>query len=273
MRRSISNLSNHHRGFTLVELLVVLGIVSLVVGITVPFVGGIGRSGNMESSINTISAALNVTRAIAIREGRETALLFSTGEGDQPVQIRIVMKNADHYSGGTAGHRNNWGFSNFDDRAPDSLGLGIGVAAPNFSLASPVWTEPALRQNPSTSNNWGADSNSTVFPDANRWLGVRFGVDGSVLTVGPSESNYVYFFDRDGNTDITYGTGVNAKTGEIPILWVPMLAIFDKRDSDKRPVGMSLNTWLNQLTSSSDSMQGKPRNLSFNRYSGMLQKR
>ena len=60
-------------GFTLIELAVVLAILGLVVGMTVPFLAGKTTNGALPTAANEIRVALRDARSAAIAEGRPIA--------------------------------------------------------------------------------------------------------------------------------------------------------------------------------------------------------
>ena len=67
------------RGFTLVELLVVLAILALVMAVIPPFLAGGQARAELSSSAREIASALHETRSLAIREGRsETFVVDGT---------------------------------------------------------------------------------------------------------------------------------------------------------------------------------------------------
>lgn len=260
-------------GFSLVELLVALGIIAILAGITISYSGRVGRSGAIGSAVNNVSAALNVTRAIALREGKETALLFSAAGPDAPVQLRIVIKRS---TAATTPSATYWPFNDFDDRAPESLSAGISVAGPDFTIASPVWVQPTERKNVSygtlnntaaKSNRWTADSTATP----GKWLGVWFNSDGTVKTLSEEENSTKYYYDGD-ETNNDYSAGTTAAPDEAEILWVPFIALYDNKDYEASGAA-SFNAWLSQPIAADGALLGQPRILSFNRYTGSLQKR
>jgi len=64
------------RGFTLLELLVVSGIILLLIAVTLPAVGRLVESSNYASAINAVTATLGQARAQAIRTGRPAGVVF-----------------------------------------------------------------------------------------------------------------------------------------------------------------------------------------------------
>lgn len=62
-----------NRGFTLIELVIVLAIMGLLVAMTVPFLAGRTASGALPAAADEIRAALRAARSAAIAEGRPIA--------------------------------------------------------------------------------------------------------------------------------------------------------------------------------------------------------
>jgi general secretion pathway protein H len=71
----------HARGFTLVELLVVLAILALVMAMIPPFLAGGQARAELSTSAREIAAALRETRSLAIREGRSEAFVVDGAAG------------------------------------------------------------------------------------------------------------------------------------------------------------------------------------------------
>ena len=105
------------RGFTLIELMVVVIIISASIATVVPLIGALTRSSRVEAGINTISAAINAARILSHRNKETdkgtggwppypikadysgTAVIFCPG-GD----IRFVINDQKAYTGtGTPG--------------------------------------------------------------------------------------------------------------------------------------------------------------------------
>jgi len=73
---SIGLRPSRNRGFTLLELLVVSGIILLLIAVTLPAVGRLVESSNYASAINAVTATLGQARAQAIRTGRPAGVVF-----------------------------------------------------------------------------------------------------------------------------------------------------------------------------------------------------
>ncbi len=64
------------RGFSLVELLVVLAIGAILVSLALPAIGGIKKSGDVDASANLVSGAINEARAYAMANDTYTWVGF-----------------------------------------------------------------------------------------------------------------------------------------------------------------------------------------------------
>ncbi len=69
-------------GFTLIEMLVVLGMIVLLAGIALPSAIGLFRSGGQAQAHNLLSAQLSVARALAVEQNRHIAVHVQRGYYD-----------------------------------------------------------------------------------------------------------------------------------------------------------------------------------------------
>ena len=77
--------------FTLVELLVVLGIIVAVVSLGIPLFGVLTGSRSQEAGQNLVSAALGQARSIALNEGRSAGVLFYVDPATERTAMSIVV--------------------------------------------------------------------------------------------------------------------------------------------------------------------------------------
>jgi general secretion pathway protein H len=113
--------SSGQAGFTLTEMLVVITILALTMGLSLPLVRNSGGAGSLDSTARVIAAKLRETRSLAIADNmRKTAtfdlkarILTSPGSG-APIQIPeayiLILTTADNLAMGEQG-----GFSFFAD--------------------------------------------------------------------------------------------------------------------------------------------------------------
>jgi len=86
-------ISGRASGFTLIEMLVVLAILSLVIALVPPFLAGGHARAEFTATAQAIAAALRETRGLAIGRGRTEAFLVDTvagafgGSGARPHRV------------------------------------------------------------------------------------------------------------------------------------------------------------------------------------------
>ena len=69
------------RGFTLIEMLVVLTIAALIVGLALPRLTGASEKATLRTAAHQVAAALRETRSLAMIRGRSEAFVIDTANG------------------------------------------------------------------------------------------------------------------------------------------------------------------------------------------------
>ncbi len=80
----------NRRAFTLLELLVVVAIIVLGTVLLIPAFGSIITSAKYTGAINTVTATLGQARALAIRNGRETGVVFLFDADREVFTMQVV---------------------------------------------------------------------------------------------------------------------------------------------------------------------------------------
>ncbi|HWE75576.1 MAG TPA: GspH/FimT family pseudopilin [Stellaceae bacterium] len=98
------------RGFTLIEMLVVLTIAALIVGLALPRLTGAEEKATLRTAAHEVAAALRNTRSLAMTRGQTEAFIINTANGafragqaapaqlPRGIQLALVTTTADQES-------------------------------------------------------------------------------------------------------------------------------------------------------------------------------
>ncbi|MHC4218276.1 MAG: prepilin-type N-terminal cleavage/methylation domain-containing protein [Planctomycetota bacterium] len=190
------------RAFTLTELLVVMGVIGVLSVLTMVGVRRISKDARLALGTNTVVAALDEARALAIRTHNDVLVAFVAnldGSGNQVVEVILAEWTGDTFV-------NDNPPSEFDDRIDRFLPVagasvrrlpkGISVASPNYHR-SQTYEDDIWR--PVTYLPW-VDPTNGEGELIGQPPGVMFAADGSrVLRNSHSDSSRSWVdFNNDG---------------------------------------------------------------------------
>lgn len=86
----LRGIMNRHRGFTLIEIVMVMALIGIMLAVALPFVRGSSDSGNVGGATSALSSMHAVAKQSAIQRGRLSMLVMT------PAQARawVVSRNA-----------------------------------------------------------------------------------------------------------------------------------------------------------------------------------
>lgn len=184
------------RGFTLTELLVVMGIIAVLGAITVIAIRAISKDAKLASATNAVKASLDNARGLAIKNNKVVLVAFRAKLLEDSEQVIEVVTA--EFSGES--FQLNFGFSAIADRFVPiadvprrELPAGIKIASPHYGGDQDLL--------------WVTGSDLPAIRLANEMagcvIGVMYGPDGTTLTDNPrTDSIRIYVdFDQDGLQD------------------------------------------------------------------------
>jgi prepilin-type N-terminal cleavage/methylation domain-containing protein len=284
------------RGFTLAELLVVMGIIAVLGALTVLSYRGIAKDAKLASGRNTVAAVLDNARGLAMKNNRLVLVAFRPRlEGYNAQYVECVFAQWT----GESVVANVTGFTSpqvVDRFAPipgvpsRSLPRGIKVAGPFYGddLDS-IWlaTSHLPRINQSTGNG---EAPGEV-------IGVMFAPDGTAVTRNSATDCVRFFidFDNDGAHDwnqtvVNYGgpissaqflTAMFEQRFEDDECWIdvaPFIGVFDDDqarelyDQTQWDFAVSASAAANRRNAYTQYITNNVDPIYFNRYTGVAMK-
>jgi prepilin-type N-terminal cleavage/methylation domain-containing protein len=206
------------RGFTLLELLVVMGILLVLSVLTAVSVGALSRDARISAATNQVVAALGTARGIAIRDNAYVLVAFRmkinprvvngpyepqtvqivtakwTGEVVRPAQISDLDTLAER-------------FVPVPGVPVRDLPASVRIAGPSFSFSTQgaagqndrFWrTQPRFVGNQTTSGTTTTFTPDLARTEVGSMIGVLFGPDGRVLSRNPHQ---VMSVEADASAD------------------------------------------------------------------------
>ncbi|HRP61689.1 MAG TPA: hypothetical protein PK400_00150 [Phycisphaerales bacterium] len=293
------------RSFTLTELLVAIGVIAVVGAITVISVRGVARSTKLASAQNTVIAALDNARAIAIRDNKLTLVAFRARKeaNKQVIEAVIAQWTGESYriplfeDGGQGIVDRFVPVSGITSRR---LPSGIMVAAPLFGGEQDMsWITTTDLNGTSAGEMGGAviavmygpdgtvrlrnsqSDSARTFVDFNQdFFQRRCGIDYNNITAYPSSvdgnascgtCSFGLGYDFNGNlVPLTQFFCQRLEDDEPYLSMAPYLAVFDYDDAREQ---RSPSTWSNGQNRVNDLSvyitENAPR-IHFNRYTGVV---
>ncbi len=278
-------------GFTLIELLVAMGVIAVLAVLTLMSMRGIANDARLASATNTVKAALDSARALAMKNNTVVLIVFRPRfEGVHKHKQEVDIYTAKWTGESAALDTNNDGSLNFvvDRFVPipaivvRSIPAGIKVAAPFYGdNQDDVWVTqshlPAIDQ----------ETGSGEAPGG--LIAVMYGPDGTTITRNSQSDSNRMFVDfnndglqRDDNDYWNYSDTSNYPgttyfdqmfEDDEPFLAVaPFLAVFD--DDEAREIFDTI-AWgdedirLGEITEYVTQFADR---IHFNRYTGVVMK-
>lgn len=294
--RAISLSHRGVNGFTLTELLIVMGVIGVLSVLTLISMRVIARNAKLAASTNTVFASLDNARAIAIRDGNLVLLAFrpriENGE-DVVVDLVACRWTGESYPAAPVGTIDR--FEPIADFPVRTLSSGIKVAAPSYRTGNDLeWTTQSHlpRTQAVASPEW---------PGA--LLGVMYGPDGTILTSNPrTDASLIWvdfnhhptyvvprieldMFDPDPIPIVDLAIDTNRfddyfrqiiATDEPFITFAPFIAVYD--DEAARELKDPVRDWgdeqgyVNDLTGPDGYITRLGNRIYFNRYTGVALK-
>lgn len=227
------------RGFTLIELLVVMGVIAVLAVLTLMSMRAIADDARLASATNTVKAALDNARAMAMKNNTIVLIVFRPrfeGHNKQVVEIVTAKWTGDS-------KRVDFGFGNiavFDRFVPipdvpiRQLSGGVKVAGPYYRDPDPPFGDDMAYGQP-TDELWVTQTHLPAMGGSEaggELVGVMYMPDGTTQTRNPQNDSSAPWVDFD-NSGMQETANPNEfweytdPNDETNINLVPFLAVFE----------------------------------------------
>jgi prepilin-type N-terminal cleavage/methylation domain-containing protein len=285
-----SSMRRPSRGFTLVELLMVMGVIGVLSTLTLVSIRAIARDARLSSATNTVMAALDNARALAMKRNQPVLVAFypRVEGGQSRVDIITAAWTGDSLVAdvGTSGNSTSHVF----DRFRPVSDVPIRSLPPRVKVAGPAYADDL-------DHEWLVMTELTRPAEPlGQLVGVMYGPDGSTLLVNSandSDFSWIDFNDSgdlemdlnsDGVVDPTdpadrVFTGppvgpllffqLGHASDEVAINIVPFVAVFDETDARDRFGDDDWNVGSNRDDELTQYIVQYADRIHFNRYTGV----
>lgn len=291
------------RAFTIIELLIVIGIIGILATLTTLGARRLTSSSRLAAGTNAVTNALGIARASAIRDSLPTALVFrpvwdpNKPQLPQRVEMVVVRSTGERafFSGNPGGSAER--FVPVQAVPPVLLPEGIKVAGPMYD---PPGSFGALSSEQvfATQAELPVLGNCSESIEFNRTVAVMFGPQGEFLTRPPNSATMIdaksyVDWNRNGALPNPPADPQDAAQGacasgnfeiywlqdhpadECNLMFVPFLAVYD----DKAARELKASSWtndgnvINELTGPSGYIAQFGDRITFNRFSGIPERK
>ena len=192
-------LSGPRAAFTLTELLVAIGIIAVLSALTAVSIRGVAKDARMASSRNTVTAALDNARALAMKNNKLMMVVFRP-KWDGPKKVYVELITAEWTGVSYITDDLNYAVVDRFVPVPDvpvrRLSTGVKVAGPRYgdtdtnNMFDDVWATQVHLPGIDQTAGGGATSES---PGA--MLAILYGPDGAIRTRNSASDSDLMFVD------------------------------------------------------------------------------
>ncbi len=281
MSRSKISRSLRHKqhvfGFTLTELLVAMGVIAVLSVLVVMSMRAISKDARLASGVNTVTAALENARAMAMKNNQIVMIVFRPRLDGVNKRKQVV----DIYTAKWTGES----YIDADDEVTDRFvtmpEVGIRSIPAGIKIAAPKYGNSTGGNN--TDDQWitqahlPAIDQETGLGEANgEMIAVIYGPDGTTISRNSqSDSDNLFVdFNNDGDQDVNIIDNDDQifEDDEPYISVAPFLSVFD--DDEAREI-YDTTTWdLESIRTAeiTEYVTEFAKRIHFNRYTGVVMK-